>query len=122
MIPQGRQSPEHPGFVTPDEPYDCRACIAWHGQKYAFPDLEPDDFEAWHLFLLLQDQQRIGMEPIGLDYNVLPAVFDLEGVPQDRRRRRFHELVTLNHVSQAHWAGERKKRQEADRARKAPGR
>ena len=55
MIPQGRQSPEHPGYVAADVPYDCRQCIGWHATTYQFPDLEDGDFEAWNLMLLLQD-------------------------------------------------------------------
>lgn len=117
MVPQGRQSSEHPGYVAADVAYDCSACIAWHGDRYRFPTLEPDDQEAWHLMLLLQDQQRMGMEPIGLDYGVLPAVFALEGIPTERQRRRFHELAQLNHVFQAHYAEEREKRRNADKAK-----
>jgi hypothetical protein len=69
--------------------------------------------------LLLQDQQRMGMEPIGLDYAVLPAVFALEGIPVLRQRRLFHGLVTLNHVFQGHYVDERKKKAESDKARAA---
>lgn len=106
-MPLGRIPAHLPGFVAADKPLDCGACIAHHGKQRDFPPLDAEHVEAWNLFLLLQDQQRIGMEPIGLDYVALPAVFELEEIPRSRRRELFRSIVILNHALQAHRATER---------------
>ena len=122
MIPQGRQNEKHFGFVAVDQPYDCGQCITRHAAHYQFPELAPEHVEAWNLMLLLHDQQRIGMEPIGLDYAVLPAVFAMEGVPQERWQPLFRQLVTLNHVWQAHYVQQREsQREQAEHKRKQQG-
>ena len=106
MVPRKAQNRSHPGFVAVDQPYDCGQCIKWHGEQYGFPHLENEDYEAWNMFLLLQDQQRIGMDIIGLDYSVLPVVWDIMGVPHMKRRFLFEQLVVLNHAFKAHRAAE----------------
>lgn len=116
MIPQGRQASEHWGYVAPDVPYDCGQCITRHAEEYGFPTLTDAHVEAWHLMLLLHDQQRVGMEPIGLDYGVLPAVFEMEGIPRERWQGLFRQLVALNHVWQSHYAKQREERKEAQAA------
>lgn len=75
--------------------------------------------EAWNLYLLLQDQQRIGMDVIGLDYTVLPVVFDVYEVPRWRRRVLFEQLVTLNHAFTGHRARQREREAEEQRAKRA---
>lgn len=101
-MPAGRQDAGHPGFVAADRPYDCNACIAFHGEKFSFPPLPDEAQEAWALYMLLQDQQRVGMDVIGLDYTVLPVAFDVYEIPAPRRRRVFEQLVTLNHEFTRH--------------------
>lgn len=117
MIPQGRQSPDHWGYVGNDVPYDCGQCIARHAEEFNFPTLTEGHYEAWSLWLLLQDQQRIGMEPIGLDYSVLPAVFEMEGIPRERWQALFRQLVALNHVGQSHYVKQRDQKRESDAAK-----
>jgi hypothetical protein len=121
MVPQGRQVPTHPGFVGGAERYDCGACIAYHAREWQFPLLAGLSIHAWDLFALLQDQQRAGgMDVIGLDYTVLPFVFDLYDVPAGKPRRRlFERIVWINHAVAAHRAEQRDL--EAQRA-KATGR
>jgi len=121
MIPRAMQNTGHPGFVAADQAYDCQKCIAHHSQSYAFPMLEPEDFEAWNIFLLLQDQQRIGMDIIGLDYSVLPAVFDLLGIQYYKRRWLFEQLVVLNHAFTAHRAEKREQENRANELRRGTG-
>jgi len=110
----------HFGYVGPQERFDCGQCITRNAEHYGFPPLDGRYAEAWRLFMLLHDQQRVGMEPIGLDYTVLPAVFDLEGIVDPRERRRlFGELVALNHALQAYQGeqrDERKRQRERDAA------
>lgn len=118
MIPQGRQSEAHWGYVGADVPYDCGQCIARHAQEFAFPTLTEAHYEAWQLWLLLHDQQRMGMEPIGLDYGVLPAVFEIKGIPRERWSGLFDQLVALNHVAQAHYVQQRDQKREADAAKR----
>lgn len=100
-----------PGYVRDDAPLDCGACITWHADHYRFPPLDPRFYEAWSMFLLLHDQQRLGMEPVGIDYTAIPVVLDLEGVDEPAERRRlFHELVALNHALQGHQGEQREER------------
>lgn len=108
-MPRGAQNPKHPGFVGRADYYDCAACIGWHAKEYHFPVLADEHVEAWNLYLMLADQQRIGMDVIGLDYNVLPGVFAMEGVPRWRWRTLFAELVTINHAHLAQRAHERER-------------
>lgn len=114
-MPRGAQNPSHVGFVERDAPYDCAKCIHWHADNYQFPRLEGRHVEAWNVFLTVQDQQRIGMDAIGLDYGVLPAVFELLGIPRWRQASLFEELVILNHAHQAHRAEEREREAAAKR-------
>ena len=44
----------------------------------------------------LQDQQRVGMDLIGLDYSVLPFAFDLWEVPKGDRRLLFEKISIIN--------------------------
>ena len=71
--------------------------------------LEGLSAQAWDVYALLQDQQRAGgMDVIGLDYAVLPFVFDLYDVPVGATRRRlFERIVWVNHAVNAHRAAER---------------
>lgn len=108
MTPQGRQNEHHRGFVGKATRYDCGQCITAHATERGFPPLGVEHVEAWNLWFTVQSQQRAGGmgEPGGLDYGVLPAIFDLEGVPTYRRRRLFHELAALNDAVQAKRARE----------------
>lgn len=107
-MPAGRQEPSHDGFVAVDLPYDCAQCIRAHaGRVNAHmeaevfpPTLDPANHLAWTLFQQIEDQVRVGMEVVGLDYGVLPAVFDLYGVPQAERRLLFEKVVVLNRARQ----------------------
>lgn len=106
-----RQATGHPGYVAPDAPYDCQACIAAHASGRVggepFPLLGPDEVEAWNLYLLLQDQVLVGMDIVGLDYATFPAVFTMQDIPRRDWRRRFEQLVILNHAAQEHRAQQR---------------
>lgn len=96
-MPRGMQNPKHPGFIAPDQQYSCGQCIAWHGTQYAFPPLESENVLAWDLYMSVQDQQRVGMDLIGLDYTVLPFAFELWEVPQDQRRLLFEKIALIDH-------------------------
>lgn len=111
----------HYGFVGKDVALSCGQCIRKHGEKYRFPDMPGRYVEAWSLFLLLMDQQRIGMEPIGLDYTVLPAVFDLLGVEASERRRLFEDLVILSNAHNTHRSRERVRDKDKREAEKRLG-
>jgi len=111
MVPRGMQNPKHPGFVAPDQPYSCGQCIASHATQYAFPPLESENVLAWDLYMSVQDQQRVGMDLIGLDYTVLPFAFDLWEVPKDQRRLLFEKLQIANHEVTARRAEKRKEEQ-----------
>lgn len=119
MIPQGRQIPTHPGFVGGDQRYDCGACITYHAREWGFPMLDGLAAQAWDLYALLQDQQRAGgMDVIGLDYGVLPFVFDLYDVPPGPTRRKlFERIVWVNHAVNAHRADERELEAQKQKAR-----
>ncbi len=119
MAPLGRQNTAHWGFVGKAERYDCGQCITRHAREYGFPPLDAGQIEVWNLWFLVQSQQRTGGmgDSAGLDFGVLPAVFDLEGIPQARRRRLFRQLVTLNDAWLAHRA---KKLEEQRRAQGGP--
>lgn len=112
-IPRGYQDPEWPGFVAKDTPYDCAQCIRYWAAEKGFAQLEAPDVQAWNLWWLLQNQQRIGMDVIGLDYAVLPAVFDLEGIVEEDRRALFHKLVALDHTFTQHRRDEQQKQAES---------
>lgn len=116
-MPRGTQHPQHPGFVGGDRRYDCGACVAHHQALYDFPGLTGLSASAWELYALLQDQQRAGgLDVIGLDYGVLPVVFDVYEVPRGPvRRRLFERIVWINHAVGAHRAAQREL--EAQRAK-----
>lgn len=114
MIPRAAQNANHPGYVAPDVAYDCGQCIAHFARGYGFPELLPENAEAWGLYFTLQDQQRVGMDLLGLDYGVLPAVFELLEVPRAERRLLFEKLAIVNHAEQAHRA-EKRRQQDATR-------
>ena len=120
MIPRGGQNPQHAGYVAPDRPYDCGKCVAYHARAYGFPELLPENADAWRLYFVLQDQQRVGMDLLGLDYTVLPIVFDLEGVPHAARPLLFEKLAVVNHAEQAQRA-EKRRQDEQRRSSQTPG-
>lgn len=107
-MPLGRQESSHDGYVAADAWHDCAQCVMRHGQRHEFPPLDPEHVEAWTIFQAVAGQQRIGMDVIGLDYAVLPTVFDLYGVPPGDDRRVLFERIAI--LSEA---------QQADRARRA---
>lgn len=106
-MPFGRQDATHPGFVAKDQRYDCAQCIRNHGKDNDFPDLAPGNALAWALYQQVEDQVRIGMDVVGLDYAVLPAVFDLYSIPQEDRRDLFEKIVILNRANQEHRSRQR---------------
>lgn len=104
---RGTQSAQHDGFVAVDQPFDCQQCVAAHAKRFEFPTLPDEAAQAWRLYHLLQDQVRVGMDVVGLDYTAIPMVFDLYAVPLEERRMLFEQVVILNHAQQEHRALER---------------
>ena len=111
MVPRGMQNPQHPGFTARDTAYDCGQCIAWHADRYHFPELDEANAFAWTLYLRVSDQQRVGMDVIGLDYSVLPPIFDLYGVAAADRPLLFEKIGLVNNACQEH----RQRRREHDK-------
>jgi hypothetical protein len=106
-----RQDPQHDGFVAADAWYDCAQCVRKHGERHGFPPLDPEHHDAWSIFQAVNDQVRIGMDVVGLDYAVLPPVFDLYGIPQAERRLLFEYIAILNGAQQKHRALQREREQ-----------
>lgn len=107
-MPRGAQNAGHPGFVAADEPYDCAKCVAWHADRFQFPQLDEANARAWEMYLLIQDQVIAGgMEIIGLDYKVLQFLFDTYEVPMSERRDLFEKIVGINQAMSAHRSGKR---------------
>ena len=109
QIPQGLQHPEHPGFVDARKPYNCAQCIRWHGDRLGFPDLDPENGEAWGLYNRLQSQVRIGMDVVGLDYTVLPVAFDLYQILDAERVEVFEKLMVIDHEAMEERARQRER-------------
>jgi len=112
MVPIGRQNPTHPGFVAADQPYSCRACVSWHATQHQFPDLDPENALAWDLYMTFQDQQRIGMDVIGLDVDAIRFAFELYEIPQDERLLLFEKLHLVDRCVQERRAKEREREQQ----------
>lgn len=123
MIPIGQQNATHPGFVAKDRAYDCLKCMNHSARERGYPEmLDSEGLEAWNLYLMLQDQQRIGMDVIGLDYNCLPGVFDILGIPTRERMGLFERLVMINRAIQDRNAKKREQQALRDKARnQGPG-
>jgi hypothetical protein len=112
-VPAGQVPRDRPGFVAPDQPLSCGACIAWHAARFHFPTLWPQNLVAWDLYWKLQDQQRVGgFDVLGLDYTVLPVAFACYAIPRAEWRLLFEKLMTINREVAAH----RARRQAAQRA------
>jgi hypothetical protein len=107
----GRQDPQHDGFVAVDAWFDCGQCVTRHGERHGFPPLDPEHHDAWSIFQAVNDQVRVGMDVVGLDYAVLPAVFDLYAIPTGERRFLFERIAILNRAQQEHRALERQREQ-----------
>ncbi len=68
---------------------------------------EQDDVQVWpehwaalELFTCLLTQWRSGFNgATGLDYAVLPVVFELQGVEKDQQRARFDELQIMERAA-----------------------
>ena len=115
------QQPGHPGYIAPDQPYDCGQCIGWHAAQYGFPTLDehPEGADALQFYFRIGDQQRAGgWELLGLDYTVLPLVFDLYGIPPGERVRLFEALQAINAEVQS-WREEKREIEEKRREAKA---
>ncbi len=110
-VPFGRQDSQHDGFVAVDAWYDCQQCVRKNGERNGFPPLEPAHHEAWGIFQAINDQVRVGMDVVGLDYGVLPAVFDLYDVPRSERRVLFEQIAILNGAQQKHRSLQRQREQ-----------
>src|SRR6185369_3176410 len=108
---QGMQAPGHPGFTSPTTPYDCTACIRWHGQTVGqFDDLEPANFEAWGLYQKLHGQVRVGMDIVGLDWGAIPIAFDLFRVEEEERLPLFEKLLVIDQEAGDHRSREAERR------------
>ncbi len=106
----GRQEPQHDGFVAVDAWYDCAQCVSRHGARHDFPPLDAEHQEAWTIFQTVQSQVVIGMDVVGLNYAVLPPVFDLYGIPVgDDRRVLFERIAILDQEQQRHRANQRQR-------------
>jgi len=106
-VPAGRQDSQHDGFVSRDVPYDCAQCIGASAKRHEFPELDPENYPAWRLYQQVEDQVRIGMDVVGLDYTVLPAVFAIYQIPPSEQPLLFEKLVVLNRLQQEQRARER---------------
>lgn len=113
-----RQNPQHPGFVGVDQRYDCRACIASHAERHEFPMLDAANQTAWAIFQRVEDQVRVGMDVVGLDYTILPTVFQLYDVPREDWRLTFEKIVEVNRAQQAERAIQRATEQSKQAAAK----
>lgn len=114
QIPKGLQHPQHPGFVAPDLPYNCRQCINWHGERFGFPPLEEENEEAWHVYMgVLQGQVRVGMEVVGLDYTAIEPAFRFCHVLPEDAEELFAQIVVMDQEASAY----RQRRAESQRKR-----
>lgn len=88
-----------------------------------FRDLDPENAESWSLYFRLQDQQRAGgFDVLGLDYAVLPVVFDVYGIPQADRRAVFEDLCVINSEMQKYRARKRETEQQFAKLRRSQSR
>ena len=56
----------------------------------------PDNAMSVNVFIAMSTQWRVGMSgPTGLDYNALPSVMKLVGVPKKSRASVFDDVRTL---------------------------
>lgn len=60
----------------------------------------PEHWVALELFTQLLTQWRTGFNgATGLDYAVLPVVFDLNGIEKDQQRARFDEIRIMERAA-----------------------
>lgn len=60
----------------------------------------PEHWAALELFTCLLTQWRTGFKgATGLDYAVLPAVFELNGIKKDQQRARFDEIQIMERAA-----------------------
>ena len=118
-MPQGLQAPGHPGFTSPTTPYDCAACIRWHGDRFGFSDLDPANYEAWGLYQKLHGQVRIGMDVVGLDWGAIPIAFDLYQVEAEERLPLFEKLLVVDQEAADHRSRESERRKRSQEAQAA---
>ena len=121
MIPRGGQTsfPIPERFLGPDQPYDCHACIQWHGEKYGFPALASANQRAWELYFRFQDQQRGGgMDVLGLDYGILDFAFRLYQIPPVEQRVLLEKIIIMNREVNRHRADKREQERKIEEAKR----
>lgn len=58
--------------------------------------LFPENQQAWDLFEAVRTQWRTGMAgPTGLDYQVIPTVLQLRGIPRRQWKDLFEDIRTM---------------------------
>lgn len=63
-------------------------------------DVWPDCILPLNVFISMGTQWRVGMNgPVGLDYNALPAVMRMMGVPAKSRAGVFEDIRTMEEVA-----------------------
>jgi hypothetical protein len=122
MIPRESQNESHPGFVGKALPYDCFKCMNHHARQYHYDELSDEEgLEAWTMYLTLQDQQRIGMDVLGLDYTCLEPAFRLLGLPREKWRAMFQRIIIINRAVQERNARKRDQQRLANLAKQQHG-
>jgi hypothetical protein len=79
---------------------------AWGLSEDDYPAEElriwPDNWQAVSQFTCLGTQWRMGMAgPVGIDYNVLPSVFTLNGIPETEWPELFQSIRVMESAALA---------------------
>ncbi|MFJ2989952.1 DUF1799 domain-containing protein [Collimonas sp. NPDC087041] len=61
-----------------------------------FIEIWPDNLQAFEVFRAISTQWRVGPGgAVGLDYNLLPFVFRLQGIQEERQSDLFEDIRVL---------------------------